>query len=305
MITPQFKVHTQEQKKGYGRYIFEPLEQGYGETLGTALRRCLLTSLEGTAVTEVKIEGMRHQFSTLTGLKEDIVQLILNIKQLRIKYKGEKEAIIKIEARGPKIVKAVDIQTPPEVEIINKDLVLANLADKKSKLSVEMKVVREWGYSPSEERKINTIGVIPVDAAFSPIKRVNYKVEATRVGRRTDLDRLILEIWTDGTLEPKEALKNSAKILVSYFKQIYEPVVVKTALSTEESAVNNEVLSLTLEELDLPTRIVNALIKGGYKTLKDLTRTKREEIATLKNLGIKSVSIIEEKLKVKGVNFKE
>lgn len=302
MIKPKFKVHTAEQRQDYGKFILEPLEQGYGETLGTALRRCLLTSLEGSAVTEVRIEGIRHQFSTFEGLKEDVVRLILNIKQLRIKSINDKETIIKLEERGPKVVKASDIETPADIEIINKDLVLANLADKKSKLSLEMKVVSGWGYSPAEERKINTVGIIPIDASFNPVKRVDYKVEATRVGRRTDFDRLILEIWTDGTIKPKEALMNGAQILVDYFKQIYEPVFTEE-VREEQPKESSEALSLTIEELDLPTRIVNALSKGGYKTLKDLTQTKSEEISTLKNLGIKSVSIIEEKLKEKGVSL--
>ncbi len=304
MIKSKFKVQSVLQNKDYGKFILEPLERSYGDTLGTALRRCLLTSLEGSAVTEVRIEGVRHQFSTLEGLKEDIVQLILNIKQLRINYKGEQEAIIKLEEKGPKVVTARDIKAPAEIEIINKDLVLANLADKKAKLSVEMKVVKGWGYSPAEERAVNTVGVIPIDASFSPIKRVNYKVESTRVGRRTDFDRLILEIWTDGTIKPQEALTSGAKILVNYFKQIYEPVFSKE-VEEKKPLENNEALSLTIEELDLPTRIVNALSKGGYKTLKDLTQAKSEEIASLKNLGVKSISLIEEKLKEKGLSFND
>lgn len=304
MLKPQFKVKVDKKTADYGRFFLEPLEQGYGHTLGNALRRCLLTSLEGTAVTQVKIEGGRHKFSTLEGLKEDIVQLILNIKKLRIKYDGEKETKLKLTTRGSGEIKASMIETPANVKIINKDLVLANLADKKSKLEIEMIVVKGLGYSPAEERKIETIGVIPVDALFSPVARVNYKVEATRVGRRTDFDRLILEIWADGTVKPQEALETGAKILVSYFKQIFAPTFEKVA-EKKEKKQDEEVLSLTVEELSLPTRIANALIRGGYKNVRDLTKAKKEKIASVKNLGIKSVAIIEKRLKERDVGFRE
>lgn len=304
MLKPQFKVTIDKQTADYGRFFLEPLEQGYGHTLGEALRRCLLTSLEGAAVTKVRIERVRHHFSTLEGLKEDIVELVLNIKKLRIKYTGGKEATLKLEASGPGEIKASKIKTPAGVEIVNKDLVLANLADKKSKLVVEMKVSTGWGYSPAEERKIETVGVIPVDANFSQVKQVNYKVEATRIGRRTDFDRLILEIWTSGTIKPLEVLEKGSKILVNYFKQVYEPVFEKVVEEKYEKE-DEETLSLTVEELGLPTRIANALLKGGNKTVRDLIKVKRKEITSVKNLGVKSVSIVEKKLKQYGLSFKE
>ena len=303
MFKPQFKVHIEKQTTDYGNFILEPLEQGYGHTLGNALRRCLLSSMEGAAVTSVRIEGVRHQFSTLEGLKEDIVELILNIKKLRISYKGEKEATLKLDFKGSGEITADKIKTPAGVEIVNKELVLVNLSDKKSKLTIEMKVSTGFGYSPAEERKAETIGVIPVDASFSPVTRVNYKVEATRVGRRTDFDRLILEIWTDGTVKPLEALETAAKILVNFFKQVYEPIIEEVA-PRQVKKENEEFLSLTVEELDLPTRIANALVRGNYKTVRDLIKTKKADISSVKNLGVKSVSIIEKKLQEKGLGFK-
>lgn len=304
MFKAQFKVNIEKQTQDYGKFFLEPLEQGYGHTLGNALRRCLLTSMKGAAVTSVRIDGIRHQFSTMEGLKEDIVELLLNIKKLRIQYRGDEELTLKLEAKGSGEIVATQIKTPSGVEIINKDLILANLTDKKAKLSVEMKIGTGYGYSPAEERKVETVGIIPVDASFSPITRVNYKVEATRVGRRTDFDRLVLEIWTDGTIKPLEALESSSKTLVSYFKQIFAPVF-DEEVAVETKTEDNEVMSLTVEELDLPTRIANALSKGGFKTVKDLTKSKREKIATVKNLGVKSLTIIEKKLKDKGIELKD
>lgn len=302
MLKPQFKITRQKHTSDYGKFILEPLEKGYGDTLGNSLRRCLLTSIAGAAVTSVKFSSARHQFSTIDGVQEDIVQIILNIKKLRIKYSGEGTATIKLEAKtvGPALAEA--IKTPADVEIVNSDLVLAHLTDKKAKLSIEMTVGTGFGFSMAEERKTDTIGVIPVDAAFSPVRRINYKVESTRVGRRTDFDRLIMEIWTDGTLAPKSALEKGAQILVDYFQQIYSPTFDKA--EKIEPAQDNESLSLTVEELDLPTRIVNALIRGGYKTVKDLTGAKKEAVSNVKNLGGKSVDIVEEKLKEKGLSFK-
>ena len=304
MLKPQFKVKTEKQTSDYGKFVLEPLEQGYGDTLGVALRRVLLSSLKGAAITELRIEGVQHQFSNLEGLKEDIIELILNIKQLRIKYKEEKEIMLKLSAKGPGKVKAADIKTPANVEIINGDLELANLADKKAKLDIEMKLGTGFGFSSAEERKADDIQIIPIDAVFSPIRRFNYKVETTRVGRKTDFNKLILEIWTDGTIEPKQALEEGAENLVDYFKQIYEPVFKKVEKKIKPPK-NQGFLSLTVEELDLPTRIINALVKGGYKTVKDLTEVKKAKIVSVKNLGGKSILIVEDKLKEKGVGFKE
>lgn len=300
MFKPQFKVQIEKQINDYGKFFLEPLEQGYGHTLGNALRRCLLTSMEGAAITSIRMEGVRHQFSTIEGLQEDIVELILNIKKLRIKYRGEKEVILKLDVKGAGEVKASSIKTPAGVEIVNKDLVLANLTDKKAKLSLEMTAGVGYGYSLAEERKVDTLGVIPVDAAFSPVTVVNYKVEATRVGRRTDFDKLILEIWTDGSIKPLEALETASKITESYFKQIYQPTFEKITVEKKEDG-DSEVMSLTVEELDLPTRIANALVKGGFKTVKDLVKAPKEKISSVKNLGSKSVSIVTKKLADRGV----
>ena len=303
-IKPTFKIKTLKKKPNYARFIIEPLIQGYGHTVGNALRRCLLISLPGAAITRLKIEGVNHQFSTLAGVKEDMVEFILNLKQVKIDYKKSKEVKAVLEIKGPGEVKAGDIKTPAGVKIVNKGLKLATLADKNVKLNVKLWINSGYGYSQVEERKSTTLGIIPVDAIFTPIVRVNYKVESTRVGRRTDFDKLILEIWTDGSIKPKEALENAATTLVSFFKQIYSPVFEKKK-KEEKKSKDDEVLKLTVEELNLPTRIANALRRGGYGTIKDLTKVSKEDISKVKNLGKKSIDTIIEKLAEKGVKIKE
>ena len=303
MLNPIFAIKPKKETADYGEFIIEPLEQGYGHTLGNALRRVLLTSLPGAAVTQVKIAGIRHRFSTLEGLKEDVVELILNIKQIQLKYEGKKPVKMKLETQGPGEVKAGDIKTPAEVKIVNPELVLGRLADKKSTLKLEMVVESGFGYLPAKGRKSDTLGVIPVDALFSPVRRVNYNVEATRVGRRTDLDRLILEITTDKTISPGEALKEAAKILAAFFNQIVEPKEVPVEEEKKEE-LPREVLRLTVEELNLPTRIANALRKGGYETVEDLTVATPADIAKVKNLGEKSTKVIQAALAEKEVGLK-
>ncbi|HUS60387.1 MAG TPA: DNA-directed RNA polymerase subunit alpha [Nevskiaceae bacterium] len=304
MIVPSFQVKKEKETNDFGQFIIEPLEQGYGDTLGNALRRVLLTSLPGAAITQVKVSGVRHKFSTLAGLKEDIIELILNIKQIRVRYEGEKAIRLRLEKSGPGEVKAGDIKTPAQVEIVNKDQVLANLADRKAKLKVEFQVETGVGYLPAEERKTEKIGVILVDAAFGPIKRVNYRVEATRVGGRANLDRLILEITTDGTIKPSQALKKAAKTLVAFFNQIVEPKKLKVK-KEKVKTISSEAMKLTVEEIELPTRIVNALRKGGYGTVSDLSAAHPADLAKVKNLGEKSIKIIGVVLAKKGIELQE
>lgn len=314
MLKPTFTTEIIEEKPtksdsgvetgSYYKIALEPLEQGYGNTLGNALRRVLLNSISGTAVTKVKIKGINHQFTTLDGMSEDIVEFILNIKQLRLSMKKEKTTTLKINAKGPGDVKAKDIDTPAGVKIANPNLVLATLANRKTTLEAELEVKSGIGYSQAEADPNAALGEIPVDALYSPITKVSYHVEATRVGRRTDFDKLIMEIYSDGTIEGVEALEKAAKVLVKHFEQVYNPIIIP---ETEEKKpiLDNENLSLTVEELDIPTRIANALRKGGYKTVKDLTQATSGEIAKVKNLGEKSVDTIAQSLKKKEVGFKE
>lgn len=303
MLDPVFKIKTDEVSDTFGRFIIEPLETGYAYTLGNALRRVLLSSLSGAAVTSVTIDGVKHQFQTLAGLQEDIVEFVLNLKKLRVRLTGGDKATVRLEAVGPGEVTAKDIEESSDVEIINKHLYLGMLADKKSKLSATITIEKGYGYSLNDEHTGDQeMGVIPLDATFTPILRVNYRQESTRVGRQTNLDRLVLELWTDGTINPTEAVREAAKILTSYFLQIYEP---KAEISESSVAVtptvSDDVLKMLIEELDLPTRLENALKNGGIETVGQLLGTPRKELLKVKNLGGKSLGVVEEKLREKGV----
>lgn len=304
MIKPIFKTKLEKEKKDYGCFSLEPLEKGFAHTLGNALRRCLLGSFRGAAITHIKIDGVKHQFSTLPGLKEDIVELILNLKQICIDYKDNKEIKATLAVRGPKEVKAGDIKLPANAKIVNPELTLGTLANKKSKLKMTLWINRGYGYSPAEERKFETLGIISIDANFSPVRRVNYKVETTRVGRRTDYDKLILEIWTNGTIKVKEVLEEAAKILSRYFKQIYNPVFDKDEETETFDSAKNEVLAITIEELDLPTRLINSLHRAKYKTVGDLIKAGTKKLIKIKNLGKKSIELITKSLKERGISLK-
>lgn len=302
MIDPNFIIKAEVDKPGYGMFVMEPLEQGYGHTLGNSLRRVLLTSLPGSSITSIKIGGVAHQFSTLAGLKEDIVELILNLKKVRLAVATGEAAVLKLSKKGVGPVTAGDFEVPAGVTIVNPDLVIANLTDKKAELDLEANVETGYGYVQADERKVDEVGRIPMDSLFSPVVRVNYRVDATRVGRMTNLDKLVMEIWTDETITPLAALKSASKVLVSYFLQVYEP---KARVSDEAIAVapsvSDEVLKMRIEELDIPTRIVNALARGSIETIGQLLGTPRVELMKIKNLGAKSLSIVEEKLREKGV----
>ena len=302
MLDPVFKVKVDQATDTYGKFVIEPLETGYSHTLGNALRRILLSSLPGAAVTSVTIDGVKHQFQTLAGLQEDIVEFVLNLKKLRVRLLDGDKATIRLEATGPGEVTAASIEESSAVEVVNKDLYLGTLADKKSKISATITIEKGYGYSLADDRKSGVIGVIPLDASYTPILRVNYSQESTRVGRQTNLDRLVLEIWTDGTIAPAEALRQAAKILASYFLQIYEPKAdIAEATVAVSPTVSDDVLKMLIEELDLPTRLENALKNGGIETVGQLLGTQRKELLKVKNLGGKSLGVVEEKLRDKGV----
>lgn len=302
----QFQIKTENTKDNFGRFSIEPLEQGYGHTLGASLRRVLLTSLPGAAITQVKITGLKHQFGTVEGVKEDGVDLILNFKKVRVEYKGEEPARLTLSAKGKGEVTAAQIQAPTGVKIANPEQVIATLADDKSKLEVDMQVEAGVGYSAGEERRTSAIGVIPVDADFSPVRRVNYRVEETRVGRLTNFDKLTLEVWTDGTITPADSLKRAAEILISYLEQVVTP----SKASKEETEVSQGTVvptgpssNLSVEELNLPTRISNALVKAGYESVDDLVNAEKQVLAKVRNLGEKSVKIVEAALGEKGISW--
>lgn len=303
MVEPNFKVKAEVEKAGYGKFIIEPLDQGYGQTLGNSLRRVLLSSLPGAAITSVKIEGVKHQFSTLPGLKEDVVELVLNLKKVRLVIEGSESVTMTLSKKGPGEVRASDIEVPAGVHIVNPELILGTLADKKASLEMQLTADKGYGYVGMDDKHTEEIGRIPMDALFSPVSRVNYRVESTRVGRMTNLDKLVLEIWTDATMMPADALKAAAKILVSFFSQVVEPraqIIGETGVVVP-SAISDEVLKMRIEELDIPTRIVNALSKSAIETIGQLLGTPRSELMKVKNLGAKSLSVVEEKLREKGI----
>lgn len=302
MNEPMFEIKEEKKEGNWAKIVISPLAKGYGDTMGNALRRVLLTSLPGAAITSVKIAGVKHQFSTLAGMKEDIVEFVLNLKKVKFDYSSEKPAKGTLSVKGPGEVKAKDIKVPASVKVVNPEFVLAVL-NKGAKLDAEMEIVAGSGYSPAEERETKQIGLIPVDASFSPVSRVNYKVEETRVGRLTNYDKLILEVTTDGTMTPKEALTSASKILVAYFGQVVSP---KKVAKKEEAPVTDTlglVGKLSVEEIGLPTRVANALIKAGYETVEELVKAKKEELVKVRNLGEKSLKIIAVALAEKGVDF--
>lgn len=305
MITPSFKIVEEEARADYARFIVEPLEPGFGNTLGVALRRVLLAGIEGSAVTSVKIHGVEHMFSTLPGLKEDIIEFILNVKSLRVSMSdAKKEGKLTLEISGPKEITGADIEVTDGVEVVNSDHYLGSLSDKKSKIQMEMIVERGLGYSLAEERKISTIGVIPIDAIFSPVVKVNYKIEQTRVGRQTNFDKLVLDVWTDGTIKPSAAVEQAGRILVSYFMRVYEQdEVLDEALVMEGPKLSDDLMKMTVDELDLPTRIYNSLRNAGIETVGQLLTTPKKELMNYRNLGAKSLSVIAGVLKEKGIEF--
>ncbi len=305
MIEPNFKVIEQTNTPDYGEFVIEPLEPGYGHTLGTALRRVLLVSIPGVAVTSVKINGAKHRFSTLPGLKENIVDLLLNIKGLNFKLLNSKDqSIVRISIKGPAEITAKDFEVSEDVEVANPGHYIGTLADKKGKLEMDLTVERGYGYSLAEERRSTSLGVIPTDAIYTPIRRVNFTVSATRVGRQTNLDKLTLQIWTNGVISPREALDQAARTVTSYFHQIYEPKTVEEAVGESvRTDIPDGTMKLTIDELDLPTRIYNSLRNGGIETIGQLVEAPRKDLISMRNMGGKSISIIEEKLREKGIEL--
>lgn len=291
-------IKVKNQKKGYSQFVIEPLENGFGHTLGNALRRILLSFLPGASVVQVKIDGVPHEFSTIPGVTEDTVELILNLKKVHFRMDIKKPTVVILTATGPGDIKAGDLTCPAGIEVVNKDQHLVTLANKKTKL--EMEVLVEYGRGYRLPQTGTGVGVLSVDSNFSPVTRVNYKVESTRVGRLTNLDKLVLDIFTTGTISPKEALQQAAAILVERFSLLTGNVEVEKL--PEEERVSEvkkkpeEDKLVYLEEINLPTRIVNIFKKSGYETLQDLQGKDEKELKQIKNVGPKTISLILEKM---------
>jgi len=291
----------------YGKFVVEPLERGYGITLGNALRRILLSSLPGVAANSIKIDGVLHEFSTIHGVKEDVSELILNIKELALKMSGEGPRTIYIDAEGPGEVTGADIKADGDVEVVNKDLHIATLDG--GKLFMEININSGRGYVSQNKNKTDDkpISTIPVDSIYTPVKRVNFTVENTRVGQITDYDKLTIEIWTNGTIRPDEAIGLSAKILIEHFKLFMTLTDhadnVEIMIEKEEDK-KEKVLEMTIEELDLSVRSFNCLKRAGINTVQELTEKSMDDMMKVRNLGKKSLEEVEQKLEGLGLGFK-
>lgn len=305
---PSIEQLETDESKSYGKFVVEPLERGYGTTLGNSLRRILLSSLPGAAITSVKFDGVLHEFSTIEGVVEDVTDIVLNLKQLNLGLESDETVEVRIEKEGEGVVTAADIIAGPEVEILDPEQIIATLASD-GKLFMEMTIERGRGYVPAvnNQKEDDSIGTIPMDASFSPIRKVNFTVEDTRVGQKTDFDKLILEIWTKGSISPSHALSLSAKVLsdhLSLFIDLSEKTNEIETMVEKEEEVKDNVLEKTIEELDLTVRSHNCLKRAGIVTVDELTQRTEEEMMKVRNLGTKSLAEIKEKLASLGLTLK-
>jgi DNA-directed RNA polymerase subunit alpha len=298
------KIEVVQAAENYGRFKIEPLDQGYGHTLGNALRRVLLSSIPGAAITRIKIDGVFHEFSTIEGVKEDVTEIVLNIKGIRLRSYAERPMKMLLSRRGGGIVRASDIDAPSNVEIVNPDHYICTLDSDGARLEVEMTVERGHGYVPADQRDPLPIGEIPVDAIFTPVPKVNYIVENTRIGQATDFDRLLLEIWTDGTVKPGDALSHAAQILVQYSQTIAD----FNRLTTEQEpqvahpglAIPTDIYETPIEDLDLSTRTYNCLKRADITKVGQVLQMEEKELLSVRNLGQKSMEEIRDRLIERG-----
>ena len=291
----------------YGRFVVEPLERGFGHTLGNSMRRVLLSSLPGVAVSSVHIEGVQHEFSTIPGVKEDVTEIILNLKSMACVMFADGPKQLNIDVQGPCELTAGDIKTDDEVEIVNPELHIATL-NEDAHLQMQMTLERGRGYVSADKNKTPSmpIGVIPIDSIFTPVKKVNYTVEDTRVGQITDYDRLTLEIWTNGTLKPEEAISSAAQILtehLSLFQSLTDQVRPVSMVQPEEDK-KDKVLEMTIEELDLSVRAYNCLKRAGINNVSELVTKNQEDMMKVRNLGRKSLEEVEQKLSALGLGLR-
>ena len=310
---PKIEIAEISEDNRYGKFICEPLERGYGTTFGNSLRRMLLSSLEGAAITSIRIDGVLHEFSTIPGVRDDVTNIVLNLKELCLKMAGNEPRIIRIDGEGEKEVTAADIICDADIEILNPDLHIATV-NEDGKLKIEMTVERGRGYVPADKNKKpdDTIGVIPIDSIFSPVKRVNYTVQDTRVGNVTDYDRLILEVWTDGSLRPEEAVSKAAGILVMHLKLFQnmdglpeEEEEEEATFPEEEEDDSSKVLDMTIEDLDLSVRSFNCLKRANINTVADLAEKTEDDMMKVRNLGRKSLEEVKKKLEELGLTLKQ
>jgi DNA-directed RNA polymerase subunit alpha len=310
---PKIEIVELSEDNRYGKFVCEPLERGYGTTLGNSLRRILLSSLQGAAITAVKIEGVLHEFSTIPGVREDVTDIILNLKTLRLKMHNDEPKTLRIERLIEGEVTAGDIIADPDIEVLNPELHLATV-DASGSLKMEITVERGRGYVPGDKNKKpdHVIGVIPIDSIFSPIQRVNYQITDTRVGNVTDYDKLTLEVWTDGSIRPEEAVSKSASIMVAHLK-LFQNLA---GIIPEEDSIdgtftevveegNSKIMDMTIEDLDLSVRSYNCLKRAGINTVADLVQKSEDDMMKVRNLGRKSMEEVKKKLIELGLGLSE
>ena len=304
MVMP--KIEREAVARNYGKFIISPLESGYGITVGNALRRILLSSLEGAAVTSIRISDVSHEFSDIPGVREDVLQVMLNVKQLRLMLHEGETARLRLEVQGEGVVTAADVLAPAEVEIVNPELYLFTVDDDKARLEIEMTVGRGRGYSPSDERGRLPIGELPTDAIYGPVRRVHFEVGRARVGQDTSYDRLMMEIWTDGALKPEQALSRSAQIMMAHLRDIAgvtEESLMAAAAHEEAPKKASEMYDIPIENLDLSVRVFNSLKRTGITTVGevlDMLEKGSEAMLSIRNFGEKSLDELKERLREKG-----
>jgi DNA-directed RNA polymerase subunit alpha len=305
MVMP--KIEREAEARNYGKFVISPLEHGYGVTLGNSLRRVLLSSLEGAAVTSIRIVDVLHEFSDIPGVREDVLQVMLQVKQLRLIMEGVDTIRMHLEVRGEGVVTAADIIAPPEIKIINPDLYLFTADHAKARLDIEFTVERGRGYAPSNERGRMPIGELPVDAIFGPVKRINWEVQSARVGQSTNYDKLILEIWTDGAIAPETALSTAAKILIEHLRYVAgiseETLAIAMEKEVSGSRLTSEVAETPVESLDLSVRVFNSLKRTGIITVGDvleLLEKGDQAVMSIRNFGEKSLEELRLKMREKG-----
>lgn len=299
------KIEVVQAAENYGRFKIEPLDPGYGHTLGNALRRVLLSSIPGSAITKIKIDGVYHEFSTIPGIREDVTEIVLNVKGIRLRSYAERPVKVLLTKQGGGIVRAGDIDAPSNVELVNPNHYICTMDDEDGHLEIEMTVERGRSYLPADQRDAMPIGEIPVDAIFTPVPKVNYVVENTRIGQATDYDRLLIEIWTDGTIKPGDALSHAAQVLVQYSQTIAE----FNRLNIEEEVVVGErpglaipadIYDTPIEELDLSTRTYNCLKRADITKVGQVLEMDEKALLSVRNLGQKSMEEIRDKLVERG-----
>ncbi len=305
MVTP--KIEKVAEARAYGKYEISPLERGYGITLGNALRRVMLSSMEGAAVTSIRITEVDHEYDTIPGVQEDVLRLMLNVKKLCLILHEGDLANMHLDVKGEGVVTAADIITPPEVEIVNPELYLMTVDNRKKPLTVEMAVGRGRGYLPTDDRKDRLpIGELPIDAIYNPVRKVNFEVGSTRIGQSTEYDKLEIEVWTDGTLEPEEALSRSAKLLMGHLQHLAGVTAESlAAMVVEEEPVErvDEIVDIPIEELDLSVRVFNSLKRTGITTVREVMElnTKGDDaLLSIRNFGVKSLTELKDKLEEHG-----